>query len=77
MKKKMGAPRKPAAKSKEALLQIRLNSAEKQAFALAAELDGKKISEWVRDRLRRDSRQELEAQGQKVPFLPSKTGTTE
>lgn len=31
--------------STSALLQIRLGTAEKEAFALAAKLDGKKISE--------------------------------
>jgi hypothetical protein len=74
MVKKRGAPKKPAAKSKGALVQIRLNDAEKQAFQLAAESDGKKLSEWIRDRLRRDSRQELEANGRKVPFLASSDG---
>ena len=60
-KPKRGAPKKQPDKAKVALLQIRLSTAEKEAFAIAAELDGKKISEWIRDRLRRDSRQELEA----------------
>jgi uncharacterized protein (DUF1778 family) len=68
--------KKPPEKVKAEVLQIRLSSAEKQAFALAAELDGKKVSEWVRDRLRRDSRQELEAHGQPVPFLPSNKAAT-
>jgi hypothetical protein len=43
--------------------------AEKQAFQAAAELDGKKLSEWIRDRLRRLSREELQANGLDVPFL--------
>jgi uncharacterized protein (DUF1778 family) len=72
MKTKRGAPRKTAATSKNELVQIRLNTAEKKAFEQAAVLDGKKLSEWIRDRLRRDSRQELEAHGQNVPFLPGK-----
>jgi hypothetical protein len=50
-------------------VQIRLNAAEKETFQLAADADGKKLSEWIRDRLRRDSRQELEALGRDVPFL--------
>lgn len=69
MVKKRGAPRKPASKSKGELLQIRVNSAEKETFQNAAELDGKKLSEWIRDRLRRISRQELEAIKQPIPFL--------
>jgi hypothetical protein len=70
MKRRPGAPRKPAAKAKRELVQIRLGAAEKAGFALAADLDGKKLSEWIRDRLRRDARQEIEAHGQPVPFLP-------
>ena len=71
-KTRRGAAKKSPEKSKSELLQIRLNPTEKKAFALAAELDGKKVSEWIRDRLRRVSREELEAHGQRVPFLPSK-----
>jgi predicted HicB family RNase H-like nuclease len=69
MQKKRGAPRKLPEKAKSEMVQLRLSSAEKQAFALAAELDGKKISEWIRDRLRRVSRQEIETAGLPVPFL--------
>jgi hypothetical protein len=69
MKKKPGPPKKPADKAKTELLQIRVNSAEKRAFFDAADLDGKKLSEWIRDRLRRDSRQELEQMGKPVAFI--------
>jgi uncharacterized protein (DUF1778 family) len=69
MKPKRGAPRKSPAKSKRALVQIRLHETEKKAFEQAADLDGKKLSEWIRDRLRRNSREELERLGQEVPFL--------
>ena len=72
MKKTRGAPRKSAAKAKAALLQVRLTMAEKQAFADAADLDGKKLSEWARDRLRRACRQDLEQAGHPVAFLPAK-----
>jgi len=71
MKKKPGAPRKSAARAKLALIQIRLNEAEKATFRAAADLDGKKLSEWIRDRLRRDARQELELHGREIPFLAS------
>lgn len=67
--KKRGAPKKSPEKAKGELLQIRVNSAEKRAFADAADLDGKKLSEWIRDRLRRLSRQELEAAGRPVAFV--------
>jgi uncharacterized protein (DUF1778 family) len=69
MKKKQGAPRKSADKAKAELIQLRVNTAEKQAFVAAADLDGKKLSEWIRDRLRRLSRQELEEAGRTVAFL--------
>jgi uncharacterized protein (DUF1778 family) len=74
MNSKRGAPKKSAARSKGDHIQFRVNPAEKKAFEQAADLDGKKLSEWIRDRLRRDSRQELEAQGQSVPFLPEQRG---
>jgi hypothetical protein len=67
-----GAPRKSADKAKAELLQIRINRHEKKAFTDAADLDGKKLSEWVRDRLRRMSRQELETAGLPVAFLPGR-----
>jgi uncharacterized protein (DUF1778 family) len=59
---------------RSAWLQVRLAADEKAAFVSAAAIDGKGLSEWLRDRLRRDARQELEAHGQTVPFLPSKEG---
>jgi hypothetical protein len=70
MKRKRGAPRKSPETAKGKLVQIRLNESEKAAFVAAATLDGKKLSEWIRDRLRRDSRQELEEHGLPVAFLP-------
>jgi len=70
MKKRRGAPKKLPEKARGALLQIRANVAEKEAFQMAADLDGKKLSEWIRDRLRFASRQELEDARLPVPFLP-------
>jgi uncharacterized protein (DUF1778 family) len=70
------APRRPAKHrpsvrpGRTALVQVRLAADEKAAFNAAAALDGKGLSEWLRDRLRRNARQELEAHGQAVPFLP-------
>ncbi|CAN5147913.1 hypothetical protein BH11PLA2_BH11PLA2_46310 [soil metagenome] len=72
MGKKRGAPSKPVEKLKGEVLQIRLSTQEKQAFARAAELDGKKVAEWIRDRLRRLSRAELEEHGEVAPFLLTK-----
>ncbi len=65
----MGAPKKAPAKAKKSLVQIRLAGTEKQAFNDAADLDGKKLSEWIRDRLRRLAQEELEAAGRPVAFL--------
>jgi uncharacterized protein (DUF1778 family) len=70
MGKKRGAPKKAASQAKKALIQLRINDAEKAGFQAAADLDGMKLSEWIRHRLRRVSREELEAHGQTVPFLP-------
>jgi hypothetical protein len=74
MKKKSGAPHKPDAKAKRELVQIRLGITEKAAFVRAADLDGKKLSEWIRDRLRSVSRKELESRGEEVPFLTNPRG---
>jgi uncharacterized protein (DUF1778 family) len=68
MEKKRGRPNSVAVKAEH--LQIRLNTAEKQAFADAATLAGQSVSVWVRDQLRRAARQQLEGAGQVVPFLP-------
>jgi uncharacterized protein (DUF1778 family) len=63
-----GRPQGATGKAKSDLMQIRLDAAEKQAFADAAALDGKDLSEWVRDRLRRLARKELEEAGKPVAF---------
>jgi antitoxin component of RelBE/YafQ-DinJ toxin-antitoxin module len=54
---------------KAAILQVRVQEAEKQAFHAAAELAGLDLSAWVRERLRLLARRELEKAGQPVPFL--------
>jgi len=73
MKVKRGAPPKSQEVAKTSLVQLRLNATEKAAFQQAAAIDGKKLSEWIRDRLRGCSREELESHGQSVPFLPKPT----
>jgi hypothetical protein len=74
MKKKTGRPRKSPSKSLNRTLQFRLTDAEKQAFSEAAELSGQEVSVWIRDRLRRLSRQELETVGRPVAFLAGMPG---
>ena len=50
-------------------LQVRLSEAEKQTLRAAAKVAGTTTSAWVRDRLRRIAREELQSSGLKVPFL--------
>lgn len=69
VKPKRGRPPGLTGKAKAALIQVRISEKEQAAFQRAAELDGKKLSEWVRDRLRRVSRSEIESHGEEVSFL--------
>jgi uncharacterized protein (DUF1778 family) len=52
----------------EAIL-LRLEPEEKEAFQQAADLAGLNLSAWVRERLRRAARIELEDAGKQAPFL--------
>ena len=70
--KRRGRPPKGADKVKGIRLDMRLDEAEKEAFRAAAELSGLDLSAWIRERLRRVARGELEKAGQSVPFLPEK-----
>jgi uncharacterized protein (DUF1778 family) len=67
--KKIGRPKKQADAVKADYIEVRCEGAEKQAFRAAAELAGMTLSGWVRDRLRRISRKELEDMDMKVAFL--------
>ena len=49
-------------------LKMRLIPEEKDAFLAASELSGLTLSAWIRERLRRSARIELEEAGEKVPF---------
>jgi uncharacterized protein (DUF1778 family) len=53
-------------------VEIRLEAAEKAAFQQCAELAGTTLSAWMRERLRRVARAELEDADRKVPFLKSR-----
>ena len=48
---------------------LRLEPAEKEGFRAAAELAGIDLSSWIRERLRRVARQELEEARQPIPFI--------
>jgi predicted HicB family RNase H-like nuclease len=50
---------------------IRVSADEKAAFAAAAEVAGVPVSAWVRERLRKVSRKELEAANLPIPFVHS------
>jgi hypothetical protein len=50
-------------------IQLRVNPAEKDSFELAAKVAGVPLSAWIRERLRKVARRELEDAGQKIPFL--------
>jgi uncharacterized protein (DUF1778 family) len=54
---------------KSEFLKIRLDPEEKQAFQEAADFAGVSLSAWIRERLRKSARTELEDAGQQIPFL--------
>ncbi len=55
-------------------VQIRVSTAEKDGFVKAAELAGIPLSAWVRERLRRAARVELESSGLSIPFVKQPEG---
>jgi hypothetical protein len=55
-------------------LQVRLTQAERETLKVAAEAAGLTVSAWLRDRLRRTARLELQSSGIKVPFLEAQDG---
>jgi len=56
-------------KVKGEYMELRLDVAEKEAFVKAAEISGMSLSGWVRDRLRRASKKELQDMNMPVAFL--------
>jgi uncharacterized protein (DUF1778 family) len=59
---------------KSEFIKIRLDPEEKQAFQEAADFAGVSLSAWMRERLRRSARIELEDAGQQIPFLMHRQG---
>lgn len=55
-------------------LEIRLEPKEKEGFEKAAGISGLPLSAWVRERLRRSARQELEDAGEAIPFMGKRKG---
>lgn len=58
-----------AEKGKTERVEIRLGSSEKEAFQLAADHAGLSLSSWMRERLRRAAKSDLEEAGERIPFL--------
>lgn len=67
--KKTGRPKKNSDAVKTEYIELRVDESEKQTFRDAADAAGMPMSGWIRDRLRKASRKELEDVGRPVPFL--------
>jgi hypothetical protein len=72
MAKKRGRPKGKKKDSREVHLDIRLFGHEKTGFAQAARIAGLTLSDWIRQRLRRDANAEVVAAGQ-PPIFPVET----
>jgi uncharacterized protein (DUF1778 family) len=68
-KKRLGRPPKGSDKIKGIRLDMRLETSEKEGFRSAADLAGLDLSAWIRERLRRAARNELQEAGKEVPFI--------
>ena len=55
--------------SRDDRFELRLETDEKNAFREAAKIAGVPLASWMRERLRRAARKELEEIGRSVPFL--------
>jgi predicted HicB family RNase H-like nuclease len=67
--KKRGRPKQSPDSIKEEYMELRLFAVEKEAFNRAAEAAGLSLSAWVRERLRRIAKKELEEMNLPVAFL--------
>lgn len=50
-------------------IKLRVKPEEKKAFLEAAEIAGIDLSTWIRERLRRSARVELQEAGREIPFF--------
>ena len=55
--------------SKSEIIKIRVEPQEKDAFQQSAEIAGIPLSNWIRERLRKAARIELEDARRTIPFL--------
>ena len=67
--KKMGRPKKKLDAVKSSWLEVRCEESERESFRAAAEAAGLGMSAWIRERLRRAARKELEDMNLPVAFL--------
>jgi hypothetical protein len=67
--KRRGRPVKSSDKRKSESFLIRMELSEKEAFAEAADLSGIALAAWMRERLRRAARIELQEAGRAVTFM--------
>jgi hypothetical protein len=67
--KKTGRPKKAPDAVKTEYIEMRVEKSEKDTFRAAADAAGLPLSGWIRQRLRRDARKELEDLGLPVAFL--------
>lgn len=67
--KKPGRPKKPTHLAKADYIEVRCEESEKQAFRAAAEAVGLPLSGWIRERLRRAARKELQDLNLPIAFL--------
>ena len=67
--RKPGRPKNLPGTTKGDYLEVRLDESEKAAFRSAADAAGLPLSGWVRERLRRIAKKELEEMGLPIAFL--------
>lgn len=70
--KPIGRPPKATESARSRFLQVRVQEAEIDTFAAAAELSGLDVSAWVRTTLRAAARKTLSESGEVVPFMENK-----
>jgi len=71
---KAGRPKKKPDAVKTEWIEMRVEKSEKDAFRAAAEAAGLPLSGWIRQRLRRDAKRELEDLNLPVAFLERLSG---
>jgi hypothetical protein len=69
IKKRAGRPPKGSGEAKSEAILLRLEPGEKEGFSAAAKLSGIPLSAWMRERLRREARKELEEARLPIPFI--------